>query len=117
VDQNQYRRVIGGFATGVTVVTALTADGAPEGMTANSLTSVSLEPILLAVCFHRDSGTITAIRETRAFVVNLLAEDERELSVRFAGGDHYIVLGEVESCVERPGRPLLFFKGQYGRLQ
>ncbi len=156
MDQNQYRRVIGGFATGVTVVTALTADGAPEGMTANSLTSVSLEPILLAVCFHRDSGTITAIRETRAFVVNLLAEDERELSVRFAatreserfagiaydlsargipvlpgglghlecavtqileGGDHYIVLGEVESCVERPGRPLLFFKGQYGRLQ
>ena len=84
MDPSAYRQIIGGFATGVSVITALDKDGAPTGMTANSLTSVSLSPVLLAVCFQRGSWTCGAVLSSGAFVVNLLAEDQEALSSRFA---------------------------------
>jgi flavin reductase (DIM6/NTAB) family NADH-FMN oxidoreductase RutF len=83
VDPLEYRKVVGGFATGVTIVTAV-HDDEPYGMTANSLTSVSLEPVLLLVCFIRGSRTGIAVKETGWFGVNILEAGQVELSNRFA---------------------------------
>jgi flavin reductase (DIM6/NTAB) family NADH-FMN oxidoreductase RutF len=83
VDPLEYRKIIGGFATGVSVVTA-THNGDRYGMTANSLTSVSLEPLLLLVCFVRGSQTGLAVQESGYFGVNLLDASQQDLSNRFA---------------------------------
>lgn len=85
-----FRQVMGGFATGVAVVT--TNDGGElHGMTVNSLTAVSLDPVLLLVCLTRGSRSAQAVTSSGRFVVNLLAEDQRELSNGFArrGEDHF----------------------------
>jgi 3-hydroxy-9,10-secoandrosta-1,3,5(10)-triene-9,17-dione monooxygenase reductase component len=81
--QDLYRSVIAHFATGVAVITAQDTE-TPAGMTANALCSVSLEPLLLLVCFENASRTLAAVRETRAFAVNVLATTQQELSERFA---------------------------------
>lgn len=83
VDPLEYRRIIGGFATGVTVVTA-SYEGEKFGMTANSVTSLSLEPCLLLVCFIRGSQTLVAIKEAGWFGVNILHADQEDLSNTFA---------------------------------
>lgn len=90
LDPTTYRRAIGGFATGVSVITT-EVDGVRHGMTANSLTSVSLDPLLLLVCFDRYSRTADAVLRRGAFLVNLLSEEQQELSDRFAraGDDHF----------------------------
>jgi flavin reductase (DIM6/NTAB) family NADH-FMN oxidoreductase RutF len=84
------RQTIGGFATGVAVVTT-EDDGALHGMTVNSLTSLSLEPPLLLVCLTKGSRTSAAVEHRGAFVVNLLSERQEALSNRFArrGEDHF----------------------------
>lgn len=78
------REVMGHFATGVTVVTAVDGGGGAVGTTANSVASVSLCPPLLLVCLGRDSNTLAAIHTGRRFAVNVLAEDQRGQSERFA---------------------------------
>lgn len=83
VDPQHFRTVMGRFATGVTVVTAGGPEG-PVGMTANAITSLSLDPLLLLVCFDRDARTLRVVRETRAFGVNVLAQRQAELAATFA---------------------------------
>jgi 3-hydroxy-9,10-secoandrosta-1,3,5(10)-triene-9,17-dione monooxygenase reductase component len=135
------------------VVITTSYDDVFHGMTANSLTSVSLEPCLLLVCLRRSSPTGEAIRHRGAFAINLLSNEQADLSRRFIGklderfkdleirldrfglpllpeslahfscrvhdihpaGDHDIVIGEVVSCQEREGEPLVFFRGGVGR--
>ena len=80
----EFRDAMGHFATGVTVVTSVGADGAPVGTTANAVTSLSLDPPLILVCFDLDSLTLQAIRGHGAFVVNVLAAAQRHLSANFA---------------------------------
>jgi 3-hydroxy-9,10-secoandrosta-1,3,5(10)-triene-9,17-dione monooxygenase reductase component len=80
----QFRHAIGHFATGVTVITSVGADGKPVGTTANAVSSLSLNPPLVLVCFDRESETLSAIRAHGAFVVNVLAAPQRHLSVNFA---------------------------------
>ena len=80
----EFRDAMGHFATGVTVVTSVGADGAPVGTTANAVTSLSLEPPLILVCFDLGSLTLQAIRGHGAFVVNVLAAAQRHLSANFA---------------------------------
>lgn len=84
------RETMGGFATGVAIITTQLGDE-PHGMTVNSLTSVSLDPPLLLVCFTEDSRTATAVRERGWFVVNILSKRQEGLSNRFArpGEDHF----------------------------
>ena len=77
------REVLGHFATGVTVVTAL-VDGAPVGFTAQSFQSLSLDPPLVSVSPARTSTTWPRIRDTGRFCVNVLAADQGALSRRFA---------------------------------
>jgi 3-hydroxy-9,10-secoandrosta-1,3,5(10)-triene-9,17-dione monooxygenase reductase component len=75
---------MGRFPTGVTVVTAMSPDG-PVGMTANAVTSLSLEPLLLLVCFANEARTLPVVQATRRFGVNVLAADQEALARRFAG--------------------------------
>jgi 3-hydroxy-9,10-secoandrosta-1,3,5(10)-triene-9,17-dione monooxygenase reductase component len=77
VSAAEFRDAMGHFATGVTVVTSVDADGEPVGTTANAVTSLSLDPPL-------DSVTLRAIRGHGAFVVNVLAAPQQHLSRNFA---------------------------------
>ena len=78
-----YRRAIGQFTTGVTIVTAR-GDEEPLGTTANAVSSLSLDPILLIVCLDLGSRTLGAVRETRQLAVNVLARHQEPLAVSFA---------------------------------
>ncbi len=83
VEPERFRSVMGHFATGVTVVTASTADG-PVGMTANAVTALSLEPLLVLVAFDNASRTLPVVRETGRFGVNVLAAGQADLARLFA---------------------------------
>jgi 3-hydroxy-9,10-secoandrosta-1,3,5(10)-triene-9,17-dione monooxygenase reductase component len=78
-----YRDTIGRFASGVTIVTTTGPDG-PAGMTTNAVTSLSLDPLLLLVCFERRSRTLAAVRASERFAVNVLRFDDEELARVFA---------------------------------
>ncbi len=84
VTAEEFRHAMGHFATGVAVVTSLDADGLPVGTTASAVTSLSLDPPLILVCFDLGSLTLHAIRGHGAFVVNVLTAEQRQLSVNFA---------------------------------
>lgn len=84
VDPAAFRQALAKFATGVTVVTTVDPKGRPRGFTANSFTSVSLDPPLVLVCVGRNVNSYPAFTQTHGFVVNVLAQDQRELSQRFA---------------------------------
>jgi flavin reductase (DIM6/NTAB) family NADH-FMN oxidoreductase RutF len=78
------RTVMGHFATGVCVVSTRNRDGSPVGTTVNAVTSVSLDPPLLLVCLARSSETLAAVTTCKRFAVSILAESQREHSIRFA---------------------------------
>ncbi len=78
-----FRDTIGRFSTGVTIVTAIGADG-PAGMTTNAIASLSLDPLLLIVCFEMRSRTLEVVRTTRRFAVNVLRAGDEELAAVFA---------------------------------
>jgi flavin-dependent trigonelline monooxygenase, reductase component len=84
VDPAQFRDALAQFATGVTIVTTIDRDGFPRGFTANSFTSVSLDPPLVLVCVSRAVNSYPALTQSCGFVVNILAQGQRELSQRFA---------------------------------
>jgi flavin reductase (DIM6/NTAB) family NADH-FMN oxidoreductase RutF len=79
-----FRHAMGHFATGVTIVTSVGPDGEPVGTTANAVTSLSLDPPLVLVCFDRASVTLEAISTHGAFAVNVLAARQQQLSANFA---------------------------------
>jgi flavin reductase (DIM6/NTAB) family NADH-FMN oxidoreductase RutF len=79
----RFREVMSAFTTGVTVVTASTPEG-PVGMTANAVCSLSLEPLLLLVCFANEARTLPPVREGKRFGVNVLAAGQEELARLFA---------------------------------
>jgi flavin reductase (DIM6/NTAB) family NADH-FMN oxidoreductase RutF len=84
VSPAELREAMGHFATGVTVITSVDASGEPVGTTANAVTSLSLDPPLVLVCFDLTSATLTAIRGHGAFAVNVLGHRQRHLSANFA---------------------------------
>jgi 3-hydroxy-9,10-secoandrosta-1,3,5(10)-triene-9,17-dione monooxygenase reductase component len=83
VDPAHFRDVMGRFGTGVTVVTATGPEG-PVGMTANAITSLSLDPLLLLVCFDNGARTLPVVRSSGRFGVNVLADGQEELARIFA---------------------------------
>src|SRR3954469_18364116 len=85
-DSLELRRVLGAFVTGVTVITTLDRDGKPHGLTANSFTSVSLDPPLILWSQSLTAPSHPVFRESERFVVNILADDQVEISNRFARG-------------------------------
>jgi 3-hydroxy-9,10-secoandrosta-1,3,5(10)-triene-9,17-dione monooxygenase reductase component len=82
-DPLRYRKVIGSFATGVAIVTCSGPDG-PAGLTTNAVTSLSLQPLLLLVCFDNGSRTLAAVRHARRFAVNVLRAGQEDLAAVFA---------------------------------
>jgi 3-hydroxy-9,10-secoandrosta-1,3,5(10)-triene-9,17-dione monooxygenase reductase component len=82
-DPERFRTVIGSFPTGVTIVTCHGADG-PAGLTTNAVTSVSLDPVLMLVCFDNGSRTLTAVRDAGRFAINILRAGQEELARVFA---------------------------------
>ncbi|MGB3723999.1 MAG: flavin reductase, partial [Pacificimonas sp.] len=83
-DSRTLRDALGCFGTGVTVVTTLDRDGEPTGMTANSFTSVSLDPPLLLVCLAKSAASLPAFTGADAFAVNVLHIGQQPVSTRFA---------------------------------
>jgi flavin reductase (DIM6/NTAB) family NADH-FMN oxidoreductase RutF len=79
-----FRRVMGNFPTGITVLTVEREPGQVHGMTANSFTSVSLEPLLILVCIDHNARLLSYIKEQRRFGVNMLKESQQTLSEHFA---------------------------------
>lgn len=148
----QFRNALGSFATGVTIVTTLSPDGADVGVTANSFNSVSLDPPMILWSIAKTSTSLGAFMAADHFAVHVLAMDQEALSGRFArsnsdkfagltvtrgeggiplladcaarfhcrtayrheGGDHIIIVGEVESFDHDGHAPLAFHGGRYG---
>ena len=79
-----FRAALGMFATGVTIVTARDADGAPVGLTANSFNSVSLTPPLVLWSLARSAGSMPAFERGSHYAINILAADQHALAQRFA---------------------------------
>jgi flavin reductase (DIM6/NTAB) family NADH-FMN oxidoreductase RutF len=84
IDPAQFRQLLGHFATGVTILTTTTPEGQPRGMTANSLSSVSLHPPLLSVCVDREAEMHPVILQASEFAVNVLASPQEALARRFS---------------------------------
>jgi 3-hydroxy-9,10-secoandrosta-1,3,5(10)-triene-9,17-dione monooxygenase reductase component len=153
-DAAALRTVLGHFATGVAIVTAIDGDE-PVGMACNSFTSVSLEPQLVLFCAAKSSTTWPRIQAAGKWAANILDEDGEEVCRLFAqkgadrfahleyttgrtgapilddalafvdcetldehdAGDHVIVVGRVlELGYSSESKPLLFYRGGYGRF-
>ena len=80
----EFRLALGQFATGVTVITAERGPGQVHGMTANSFTSVSLEPLLILICVDQDAKLLPLIQTRKRFGVNILKENQQAISEYFA---------------------------------
>jgi 3-hydroxy-9,10-secoandrosta-1,3,5(10)-triene-9,17-dione monooxygenase reductase component len=78
-----FRRLMGFWATGVSVITAQGDEG-PAGATANALSALSLEPPLALVCFDLSSRTLAAVRESERFCINMLSSGQEDVSRLFA---------------------------------
>jgi 3-hydroxy-9,10-secoandrosta-1,3,5(10)-triene-9,17-dione monooxygenase reductase component len=145
------RRSLGRFATGVTVVTCCAPDGRSCGITANSFSSVSLDPPLVLWNIAKVSNSLQAYLDAEYFAVHVLTAGQQYMAEHFArtdhtryngiehsiseqkvpilpgvlarfdcrtreihdGGDHHIIIGEVEAHTAQDGAPLLFFGGEY----
>ena len=101
-----FRKAMSSFAAGVTVVTVC-HDGRLVGTTVSAFSSVSIDPPLVMVCLKRDSRTLAALSQAKAFCVNILASDQGDLAHRFAksGADDRFALTAVDVGV--CGAPLL----------
>jgi flavin reductase (DIM6/NTAB) family NADH-FMN oxidoreductase RutF len=149
-----FRRACGLFATGVAVLTTRASDGTPHGITINSFCSLSLVPPLAMAAIARDCTFLNHFETSGFFAVNILRENQLDLSIRFAqlpegrftavgwtaagtgspvidgvlgvidcttidvldAGDHRVLIGRVLDVRIDEGRPLIFFEGQYTRL-
>jgi flavin reductase (DIM6/NTAB) family NADH-FMN oxidoreductase RutF len=83
----QFRKALGHFSTGVTVVTVERAPGLVHGMTANSFTSVSLEPMLILVCVDQRAKLLPLLEKKRRFGVSVLKQGQEAISEYFAKGE------------------------------
>jgi flavin reductase (DIM6/NTAB) family NADH-FMN oxidoreductase RutF len=91
IDRNELRRIMGHFATGVTVITTISNDGTVYGLTANAFMSVSLEPPLLLISVDKKAESYPYFEQSRVFTINILCDDQEGLSRKFAvsGGNKF----------------------------
>jgi flavin reductase (DIM6/NTAB) family NADH-FMN oxidoreductase RutF len=107
IDPAEYRRVLGHFATGVTVVTTHDTDGRPAGLTANAFAAVSIDPPLVLVCIDRNAETHQLIESAGCFAINVLADSQEALARRFAEKDRERRFDGVAWREEATGAPVL----------
>ena len=107
VDGRAFRDVCGRFATGVTVVTTA-GDGGPRGLTANAVSSLSLDPTLFLVCVDLRATSYPVLERAGRFAINILAADQESVSNFFAGttppGNP---MGDVPHRMSELGSPLI----------
>jgi flavin reductase (DIM6/NTAB) family NADH-FMN oxidoreductase RutF len=84
ISPDEFRRILGHFASGVTVITVCDGDGRPTGLTASAFTSVSLEPPLILVCVDHKAQSYPALAAGKRFAVNILNLEQEAVSRRFA---------------------------------
>lgn len=101
VDPKEYRRVVGHFATGITVVTTV-LDGAAHAMTVNAFTSVSLDPVLVLFCPEKSARFHDVVASAGAWAVSVLGEDSEDASRWFATRGREIK-GQLNGWPSRPG--------------
>jgi 3-hydroxy-9,10-secoandrosta-1,3,5(10)-triene-9,17-dione monooxygenase reductase component len=96
LDARDFRSALGCFPTGVCLVTALAPDGARTGLTANSFSSVSIDPPMVLWSLARTARSAPVFRDAEYFVINVLAAGDEELSAHFAraGADKFSKYGE-----------------------
>ncbi len=107
IDGMRFRSVLGRFATGVVAITGIDPEtGAPTGLAANSFTSVSLDPPLVAFCVAHTSSTWPRLRTAERLCINILSEPQQHVSRRLAakGGDKF---AELEWSTSPGGGPVL----------
>jgi flavin reductase (DIM6/NTAB) family NADH-FMN oxidoreductase RutF len=105
-DPKDYRKALGSFATGVTIVTCLDGAGQAHGLTVNSFTSVSLDPPLVLWCLGNKSDSYDLFAKTPHYAINILRADQGDLAMRFSGkGDQKLAIGEYS--VLKTGAPCL----------
>jgi flavin reductase len=83
VNATEFRKAMGSFATGVTIIT-VDLDGEVHGMTANAVASVSLSPLLVLVCVDRSASTHAHLHARKRFGINVLSAEQRSISQYFA---------------------------------
>ncbi|HIF88741.1 MAG TPA: flavin reductase [Candidatus Thioglobus sp.] len=83
-ETRKFRHALGAFPTGVTIVTTIDANGEPIGFTANSFSSVSLDPKLILICIDKASINLTTFTESGHFAVSILSEKQQQISTTFA---------------------------------
>ncbi len=105
---------MGLFATGVTILTTRDGNHRPFGLTANAVSSLSLDPPLLLICIDKKAETHPHFLDSKCFVVNILAGGQEELSNRFAksGGDKF---ADLPHSVNQNGVPIL--EGTLGHIE
>lgn len=151
-DANAFRAALARFASGVTVVTVRSADGADHGMTVSAFCSLSLDPPLVLACLDVAATLVPHLRSATMFGVSILAAEQAALSARFAdpgvvrfdgvavthasegpalidgaaahlvcrrvaehpGGDHVIIVGEVQRAETHGDAPLVYVLREYG---
>ena len=84
INPDLFRKIMGNFASGVTVVSTLDRQDQPYGVTVNSFTSVSLDPILILVCLHNRLGGLNSFLESQIFAINILSQKQTDISNYFA---------------------------------
>ena len=157
MDPSEFRRVLGHFPTGVSIVTTVDPNGRPCGLTVNAFASVSLEPRLVMICVEHNADSHDCLVASGVYAVNVLEEEKGEalsrrfstwgleakfegvafnsattgapileaalawvdcrITERYAVGDHTIFIGEVLDGDAREGRPLVYYRGGYGRFE
>lgn len=106
IDPKDLRKAFGTFMTGVTVVTTREDNGSLRGFTANSFSSVSLDPPLLLVCLNKAAGSCAAFSAAKTFAVNILSESQKAVSGNFASkkADKF---ADIEFETSATGNPVL----------
>ena len=107
IEEKRFRYVMGHIPAGVTIVTLRREDGTPLGLTVSAIVSVSLEPIRLLVCIHKEAASHDPILRGGSFAVNVLSSRQADLAMRFASEppeDRFIALDLQDSPL---GNPLL----------
>lgn len=99
ISADEFRHVLGHFASGVTVVTTRSPDGRPTGLTVSAFASVSLEPPLVLICVDRKAQSYPALRASPRFAVNILGAEHETLSEEFASSQP----DKFEAVAYRPG--------------
>src|SRR6267154_2119237 len=114
IDPRDFRTALGTFATGVTIITAVAADGRPHGLTCNSFASVSLNPPLVLWSLGMFSQSLAVFQNSSHFAVNVLGASQQALAKKFANSSEDKFAG-VEWTAGLGGAPLL--KGSAANFQ